>query len=144
MIEDDIIREIRATRDAFAQSHNYDVWAMMAALREAGDRDDLPIVRLAPRRPVEDDEAASREVEARSLAEVAARRYLKVVEWSEEDGVYVGRCFGIIGPCCHGDDEIEVYRKLRGIVEDWVGLAIRDGRPLPAPTAGTGLARKLV
>ncbi len=39
-------------------------------------------------------------------------RYIKLVEWSEEDQCFVGQCPGVIGPCCHGSDEIEVYRQL--------------------------------
>jgi hypothetical protein len=35
-------------------------------------------------------------------------RYIKLVEWSDEDGSFVGQCPGIIGPCCHGDDEVTV------------------------------------
>ena len=47
-------------------------------------------------------------------------RYVKIVEWSEEDGAFVGRCPGLIGPCCHGPDEAEVYRQLCDIVQDWI------------------------
>ncbi len=43
-------------------------------------------------------------------------RYVKIVEWSEEDCAFVGQCPGIIGPCCHGADEVEVYRELCEIV----------------------------
>jgi len=70
-----------------------------------------------------------------------AGRYLKVAEWSDDDGAFVGQCPGIIGPCCHGDDE--VYRESCRIVEEWVELAIRDGRPLPALMAGRNLVRRL-
>jgi predicted RNase H-like HicB family nuclease len=62
-----------------------------------------------------------------------AANYIKLVEWSAEDGVFVGRCPGLIGPCCHGTDEIEVYRQLCEIVEDWLENLRRDGRPLPPP-----------
>ena len=72
-----------------------------------------------------------------------AARYIKLVEWSAEDGAFVGRCPGIIGPCCHGADEVEVYRELREIGEEWIEIAHRDGRPLPPPTAGTDLIRKI-
>ena len=72
-----------------------------------------------------------------------AGRYLKFVEWSEEDGAFVGQCPGVIGPCCHGTDEVEVYRQLCEIVEEWLELAEQDGVPLPPPTAGRGLARKI-
>jgi hypothetical protein len=43
---------------------------------------------------------------------------LKIVIWSEEDQCFVGQCPGIIGPCCHGDDEIQVYAELCQIVEE--------------------------
>jgi predicted RNase H-like HicB family nuclease len=72
-----------------------------------------------------------------------AARDVKLVEWSEEDGSFVGRCPGIIGPCCHGPDEVEVYRELCEIVEEWIGLARRDGKPLPPPTAGADAAGQL-
>ena len=68
-------------------------------------------------------------------------RYVKIVEWSDEDGVFVGQCPGIIGPCCHGDDEVEVYRSLCRIVEDWISIAQQEGRSLPPATAGKDYAR---
>ncbi len=72
-----------------------------------------------------------------------ADRYVKIVEWSDEDGAFVGQCPGIIGPCCHGADEVEVYRELCQIVAEWVELADRDGTLLPPPTAGMGVAHKI-
>lgn len=69
-----------------------------------------------------------------------AARYVKIVEWSDEDGVFVGQCPGVIGPCCHGSDETEVYRELCQIVEDWVAHLRQEGRPLPPPTAGRNVA----
>lgn len=36
MIEDEVVREVRTARDAFAASHAYDIRAMVAALRELG------------------------------------------------------------------------------------------------------------
>ena len=70
-----------------------------------------------------------------------AGQYVKIVEWSEADGAFVGQCPGIIGPCCHGPDEAEVYRELCQIVEEWVALMRQDGRPLSPPTAGRNVAR---
>jgi hypothetical protein len=70
-------------------------------------------------------------------------RYIKIVEWSDEDGAFVGQCPGVIGPCCHGPDEVQVYRKLCQIVSEWLELAIQDGTPLPPPTAGIGVAQKI-
>ena len=50
-----------------------------------------------------------------------------VVEWSEEDECFIGSCPGIIGPCCHGDDEGEVYRELRQIIGEWLEIEKQDG-----------------
>ena len=72
-----------------------------------------------------------------------ASRYVKIVGWSDADDAFVGQCPGIIRPCCHGADEVEVYRELCHVVEDWVEIARHDGKPLPPPTAGTGAAQKI-
>lgn len=45
-------------------------------------------------------------------------KYIKIVEWSDEDECFIGYCSGIIGPCCHGDDEVEVFRQLCEIVDE--------------------------
>jgi predicted RNase H-like HicB family nuclease len=61
-------------------------------------------------------------------------RYVKIVEWSEEDQCFVGHCPGLIGPCCHGEDEVAVYQQLCQIVEEWLELMKADGKPLPPAT----------
>ena len=66
--------------------------------------------------------------------------YVKIVQWSDEDQAFVGQCPGIVGPCCHGTDEAEVYRELCQIVDEWIEIARQDGRPLPPPTAGRNIA----
>jgi predicted RNase H-like HicB family nuclease len=71
-------------------------------------------------------------------------RYIKVIEWSDEDGCFVGECPGIIGPCCHGDDEIAVYVELCQIVDEWIETMKSEGDPLPPPTAGRGLAQRIL
>ncbi|MEX2175650.1 MAG: hypothetical protein WD872_14900 [Pirellulaceae bacterium] len=69
--------------------------------------------------------------------------YIKIVEWSDEDQCFVGQCPGVIGPCCHGDDEAKVYAQLCGIVEEWLTALKQDGKPLPPPTAGRDIAQQL-
>ena len=69
--------------------------------------------------------------------------YVKIVEWSDEDGCFVGQCPGIVGPCCHGDDEAAVYTELCQIVDQWITTLKNDGKPLPPPTAGTNVAEKI-
>jgi predicted RNase H-like HicB family nuclease len=70
-------------------------------------------------------------------------RYIKLVEWSDEDQCFVGQCPGIIGPCCHGTDETEVYRELCQIVDEWIESMKRDGKRLPPPTAGRNATEQI-
>ncbi len=63
-------------------------------------------------------------------------RYLKVVEWSEEDQCYIGTAPGFIYGGCHGMDEREVYNEICDIVEEMIELCKEDGEPLPPPTIG--------
>lgn len=70
----------------------------------------------------------------------AAAKYVKIVEWSDADGAFVGQCPGVIGPCCHGDNEADVYRELCEIVEEWLAHLQQEGRSLPPPTAGRNIA----
>ena len=71
-------------------------------------------------------------------------RYLKLVEWSEEDRCYVGTCPGLMLGGIHGDDEAKVYAELCRAVEEWVAIHEADGTPLPAPTAGKDYSGKFV
>jgi predicted HicB family RNase H-like nuclease len=61
-------------------------------------------------------------------------KYLKIVEWSEEDQCYVGTVPGWIGKCCHGSNETKVYRELCTIVDEWIKIYKKEGRHLPPPT----------
>jgi hypothetical protein len=49
MTEDEVVREVRAAREAFAASHGYDIRAMVAALHELGVASGRELIRLAPR-----------------------------------------------------------------------------------------------
>jgi predicted RNase H-like HicB family nuclease len=70
-------------------------------------------------------------------------RYVKIVEWSEDDGCYVGSSPGLVYGGCHGPDERKVFDELCRIVDEAIALYEADGRPLPPPTAGQDLANKL-
>ncbi len=65
-----------------------------------------------------------------------AARFLKFVEWSDEDRCFIGRCPALFGGGVHGDDEAEVYRELCEAAEEWVELLHKDGVPLPEAEAG--------
>jgi predicted RNase H-like HicB family nuclease len=70
-------------------------------------------------------------------------RYVKIVEWSDEDQCYVGSAPGLIFGGCHGDDEKQVFDELCRIVEEAIELYRADGRPLPRPTSGRDLVRRM-
>jgi len=70
-------------------------------------------------------------------------RYVKIVEWSDEDQCFVGQCPGIISACCHGTDEAQVYAELCQIVDEWIETLKRDGKPLP-PNSRQGLGEEVV
>jgi len=74
----------------------------------------------------------------------ASARYLKIVEWSDEDQCFIGSAPGIIGQCCHGDDEAMVYAELCTIVDEWIEIYKQDGKPLPAATAGKTYSGKFM
>jgi len=63
-------------------------------------------------------------------------KYIKIVKWSDEDQCYIGYCPGVIGPCCHGDDEVEVYQELCEIVDEWIEIARQENEVLPSPIIG--------
>jgi len=69
-----------------------------------------------------------------------AARYMKIMEWSDEDGCFVGSAPPLIGQCCHGKDETKVYAQLCRIVEEWVEILETDGRELPLQTVLGGCA----
>ncbi len=52
MIEDEVVREVRAAREAFAASHGFDIRKMVDALHELGVASGRELVEFAPRPPV--------------------------------------------------------------------------------------------
>ena len=70
-------------------------------------------------------------------------RYVKIVEWSDEDECYVGSSPGLVYGGCHGDDEQDVFNELCGIVEEAIRLIHSEGKPLPPATSGKDLANKI-
>jgi predicted HicB family RNase H-like nuclease len=73
-----------------------------------------------------------------------AKRYVKLVEWSEEDNCFVGSAPPLIGECCHGATEAKVIDQLTGIVEEWVKTLLEDGEKLPEATANKLYSGKFI
>lgn len=62
--------------------------------------------------------------------------YLKFVQWSGADRVFVGYCPDLfIGGVCHGSDEQKVYRELSRLVVGEIAESERARRALPAKRA---------
>jgi len=71
-------------------------------------------------------------------------KYLKIVQWSDEDSCYVGTCPGLIRGGVHGADEAEVYRELCTVVEEALELYQTDNKPLPPETANKSYSGRFV
>jgi len=70
-------------------------------------------------------------------------RYVKIVEWSEEDQCFVGSAPGLMYGGCHGSDEKKVFDELCEVVEETIELYSKEGKPLPPPTSGRDFATKM-
>ncbi len=68
-------------------------------------------------------------------------KYVKIVEWSDEDQCYVGSAPGLTYGGCHSGDEKEVFGGLCQIVDEVIKLYSKEGKPLPPPaTSGRDFA----
>ncbi len=57
---------------------------------------------------------------------------LCVVEWSEEDRVYIGRCPDLLTGI-HGEDPVQLYAELCDVIEEVIEHFTSESRPLPTP-----------
>ena len=69
----------------------------------------------------------------KKVKKAVAHDYLRIVEWSPEDGCFVGSAPPLIGRCCHGRTEASVLKTLKRIVEEWIRLRDTADIALPAP-----------
>jgi predicted RNase H-like HicB family nuclease len=63
-------------------------------------------------------------------------KYVKLVEWSEEDDCFIGSCPELFYGGCHGRDAKAVFSELCQIVEESIELYERERRSLPPPMSG--------
>jgi predicted HicB family RNase H-like nuclease len=63
-------------------------------------------------------------------------QFPRFIEWSEEDGSFVGSAPPLVGQCCHGKTEADVATQLAVIVDDLVEDVL-DGK-MPAPKVKPG------
>jgi len=70
-------------------------------------------------------------------------KYLKLVEWSDEDGCFIGSSPELFYGGCHGPNAKSVFAELCDIIEDTIELYERDGKPLPKPLTGRDFVNAL-
>jgi predicted HicB family RNase H-like nuclease len=63
-------------------------------------------------------------------------QYLKIVEWSEEDQCYVGRCPELMLGGVHGKNQQKVFAELCAVIDEWIAITEKDGEELPPGLAG--------
>jgi len=71
-------------------------------------------------------------------------RYVKIVEWSEEDQCFVGSCPNLFYGGCHGIDEKQVFAELCDLVEEVVETYKQDNEPLPPATSGKDFVNQML
>ena len=71
-------------------------------------------------------------------------RYVKIIEWSDEDQCFVGSCPGLFYGGCHGDDEKAVFAELCEMVDEVIELYKKEGKPLPPRTSGKDYANRML
>jgi predicted HicB family RNase H-like nuclease len=73
-----------------------------------------------------------------------AARYPKVVEWSEEDQCFIGRCPMLFDGAVHGSDEAKVYKELCETAEEWIAILRNDHAALPKPVGPSKYSGKFM
>lgn len=63
-------------------------------------------------------------------------KFLKIVEWSEEDRCFVGRSPELMFGGVHGTNEQQVFAELCDVVDQWVETSEENNEPLPPGLAG--------
>lgn len=75
---------------------------------------------------------------------ITTRRYSLIVEWSDEDQTWIGRCPELFFGGVHGPDRAKVYAELCTAVDEHIAIAQRDGTPLPEALAGKTFSGKFI
>ena len=70
-------------------------------------------------------------------------KYLKIVEWSDEDKCYIGTSPGLFDGGVHGQDETKVFEELCDVVEDTLAIMKNSGKPLPKSTTNKQFSGKI-
>ncbi len=72
-----------------------------------------------------------------------ANKYLKVVEWSDEDNCYIGTAPGLFVGGVHGKNEVKVFEDLCNVIDDVIKTIHKTGMTLPEPTINRTFSGKI-
>ena len=74
----------------------------------------------------------------------ASARYVKIVEWSDEEQGFMGSCPGLFFGGTNGDEEQAVFTELCELVDEVIDLCQEEGKPLPPATSGKDYSNKML
>ncbi len=57
-------------------------------------------------------------------------QYRKIVEWSEDDCCFIGRCPELMIGGVHGTNEQKVFAELCTVIEEWIEILEKDNESL--------------
>ena len=57
-------------------------------------------------------------------------QYRKIVEWSEDDWCFIGRCPELMFGGVHGTNKQKVFAELCTVVEEWIEILEKDSESL--------------
>lgn len=63
-------------------------------------------------------------------------KYVKIIEWSDEDECFIGSCPELFYGGCHGENEHQVFDELCQIIDETIRIYQAESKPLPHPLSG--------
>ena len=73
----------------------------------------------------------------------SADKYLKVVEWSDEDNCYIGTSPGLFAGGVHGKNEGKVFKELCSVIDGVIKTMHETGMTLPKSTINRKFSGKI-
>ena len=73
-----------------------------------------------------------------------AARYVKFVEWSDEDKCFIGCCPELMLGGVHGNEEAKAYEELCVAVEEMIEVIRAEGKEMPQPHGKKAFSGKFV
>ena len=72
-----------------------------------------------------------------------ADKYIKLIEWSDQDQCFIGSCPELFFGGCHGDDSRAVFDELCQIIEEMIAIYKQEKKQIPPPLSGMEFVNKM-